>query len=254
MNVIVEGMLSEKFGRGADYASYQRILWHLREQQERNKKAQNPEVEKGDVDDAANIVTTLITSEQADLLQAEIDIWQEATVETVMNYDLLIERTESELALMLSQAHVLDDGRRVFKTEDGLQVFDEHGNELNHNIIHPDEISNSNPRWEQYQNAVDRLEELNQGRSDALVFQDKLDNIQDRLDNGEITQAEFEDLRQDLIDSAPQTIMGNAAKRGLDVGSRIPDLSSETPHMEPSISEIDINLDNDLAALPVPQL
>jgi DNA repair ATPase RecN len=106
----------------------------------------------------------------------------------------------------LGKAHVLPDGRRVFETEDGLRVFDEHGRELDASTISPEEIEDSRPRWETAKQAIDRLDALTQEREHLLVYQEKLDHARERLDAGDLTREEFDNLRDELKDDMPESV------------------------------------------------
>lgn len=252
MTLMVAGMLSESFSKGANDAANQRVLWHLRQQQENTKKTNPAQQREAEAESAADFVVSIINVEQAELLQSEIDIFQEASVAAIMAYDEEIDRVEAEVAQMLSNAHVLEDGRRVFKTEDGLRVFDEHGHELDIDVVNPDQIGNDRPRWERFQETEDRLKQLRLERTEINDFQGKLDQAQERLDRGELTEQEFNKLREDIYNSAPQAVRDLAEQRGLEFGNDQPSITADTPHPDAPASDIDINLDDELASLPKP--
>lgn len=254
MTLMVAGMLSESFSKGANDAANQRVLWQLRQQQENTKKANPAQQREAEAESAADFVMSIINVEQAELLQSEIDKFQEASVAAIMAYDEEIGRVETEIAQMLSNAYVLEDGRRVFKTEDGLRVFDEHGNELDIDVVDPDQIGNDRPRWERFQETEERLKQLRLERTEINEFQDKLDQTQERLDRGELTEQEFDDLREDIYNSAPQAVRDIAGQSGLEFGNDQPSITADTPHPDAAASEIEINLDDELASLPIPAI
>lgn len=47
-------------------------------------------------------------------------------------------------------ALTIDDGRRVFKTEDGVQVFDEFGTEIAPSVLDFELIDASKPTWKNF--------------------------------------------------------------------------------------------------------
>ncbi len=57
----------------------------------------------------------------------QIYTYDTKTVEALMDNQEAMERVSKTLDDMLGKAQVLPDGRRVFKTTDGQNVFDEHG-------------------------------------------------------------------------------------------------------------------------------
>lgn len=249
---MVAGMLTESFSKGANDAANQRVLWQLRQQQENTKKANPAQQREVEAESATDFVVSIINVEQAELLQSEIDIFQEASVAAIMAYDEEIGRVETEIAQMLSNAYVLEDGRRVFKTENGLRVFDEHGNELDKDVVDPDQIGNDRPRWERFQETEDRLKQLRLERSEVNDFQTKLDDAQERLESGEMTQDEYNKLRTELYDTVPLAVRDLAEQRGLEFSNNQPSITADTAHSNATTTEIDINLDDELASLPKP--
>lgn len=88
----------------------------------------------------------------------QLDSYDAATVEALMENNEQLKAVREELKILLDQAFVLPDGRRVFKTEDGVRVFDEHGVEVKD--IDPDSIESWRPSWKQYQNPFEREADL----------------------------------------------------------------------------------------------
>lgn len=107
---------------------------------------------------------------------------------------------------MLGDAHVLPDGRHVFKTRDGLSVFDEHGEQLGQDQINPGEIADHRTPWEVF--AAQRAAEarLIREREEILRFQQRIDATRERLDDKDLTQRELEELSADLEQSAPAAV------------------------------------------------
>lgn len=63
-----------------------------------------------------------------------------------MENQVFLDAVRERLDVVLSRAHVLEDGRRVFKTEDGSQVFDEHGAEVDAEVHDPGVVDSAVPR------------------------------------------------------------------------------------------------------------
>lgn len=241
MLVAVKGSLGQSFLRGANQRAYERALrQHHREQEERREKRADAVEADADFIDLASVA---ITTEQAEVFQAELDIYQAATVEALLENEKALELVDDKLELLMRKAHVLEDGRRVFKTEDGLRVFDEDGNELGKEIIDPDDIADDRPRWETIEGILDQREALQSEREQLFDFQERLDSAQERLDSGEMTQKEFDRIREDLTSSAPEVIK-----------SKVPELFSDDEVPIPAHSPTsDIDLDAELSAMPAPR-
>ena len=94
----------------------------------------------------------------------------------------------------------------MFKTEDGLRVFDEHGLELDASVVEPDTISDSHPRWEAVKSLLDQRELLEAERTGILGYQSELDDAREQLNSGEMTRKEYDDLRDHLKDAMPEAV------------------------------------------------
>jgi len=243
MELVVAGALGRSFRKGANEEAHRRTLLQLREQQERNRRQRGENLDQ-DESDFIDFATSVITTEQADLFQSELNTYHEATYEALRENEELLDIARERLQRTLSRAHVLDDGRRVFKTEDGLRVFDEDGNEVEHDTIAPDEIPDDKPRWEQFQQEKGRVLELTQEREELLGFQSDIDEAQELLDSGKMTQEQFEERRQYLRDHAPDAVKTHA--KGID-------FEDEAKPAVTTNAEPDIDIDDELAALPAPQ-
>lgn len=84
-----------------------------------------------------------------------------------------MDEVNARIEILLSQAYVMEDGRRVFKTEDGAQVFDEFGEEVTRDKLDFDLISPNSPTFEQFSQETDRLRYLEERKKTLQAFQDK---------------------------------------------------------------------------------
>ena len=242
INLRSHGGLSRSFREGANEEAHRRFLNQRREQLDRERRQKQGELEQGDAD-FVDLATAIVTSEQADQFAAELNLYHEATYEALRDNELQLETAREQLQTMLKRAHVLEDGRRVFKTEDGLRVFDEHGIEIGTDTITPGEISNDKPRYEQLLEQQRIVEGLEMQRSELLEFQSELDEAQELLDSGKMTQGRFLELRERLASDAPETVK-----------TRMPELGANIEEDTLSTSAIaDIDLDTELAAMPTPK-
>ena len=243
MELVVAGELGRSFRKGANEEAHRRALQQLHEQKDRDRRQKEELLDQSE-SDFIDFATSVITEEQADLFQSELNVYHEASYAALCENEELLEEARDRLQATLSRAHVLDDGRRVFKTEDGLRVFDEHGNEIDNDTISPGEIPDEKPRWEQFQQDKGRVLELIEERENILEFQEQLDEAQEMLDSGEMTQEQFDERRQYLRDHAPDAVKAHA--KGIE-------LSDGDKPAATASSELDIDLDDELVALPTPQ-
>ncbi|GAA6207875.1 hypothetical protein NBRC116601_11680 [Cognatishimia sp. WU-CL00825] len=196
---------------------------HIRERIEADKRRKRDVIRqrhdrerKEELDDkseaAASVMAMAVASsppasaQQIAAFEADLTTYDAATVDALMTNTRELTRVRAQMDAMLAQAFVMDDGRRVFKTEDGTQVFDEFGVEVGFNELDPAEIPDSIPRWEEYAPLLTLESELEQEREILLDYQQQLDEAREALVEGEITEAELEELQARLIKNMPEAV------------------------------------------------
>lgn len=235
------GTLGLSFKRGANEDAYRRARQQHRAAQERDRRQKESEA-RADAADFGDLAASVITIEQAETFRVELDAYQAATIEALQVNQQALELARERLSETLAQAHVLEDGRRVFETEDGLRVFDEFGNELSPDVITPDEIPNHKPSWEYYLEGQNLVRELEAEQTELLDYQADLDDAAERLDSGDLTVQEFDELRSSLRESAPDAVRARISgmePREAEVTITIP---SAAPNQNTAL-----NLDADLS-------
>lgn len=236
MQLVSTILLRRDFAIGTQAEAYR--FFQQREADERKRRERDDDTEK-DVADLADLAVVIISEAQARELRFDIDRYDTATVNALYENEQALERVQAQIDKMFTQAYVLPDGRRVFKTEDGQQVFDEHGEELDPSFIDPDMIEDWRPRWEPVKQALDHREALIEERTGLIAYQDKLDDARGRLEAGDMTQDEYDRLREDLVEDMP-----DAVRR------QIPELASEDLEAAQQVAaaEIDLGITDDMVA------
>ena len=112
---------------------------------------------------------------------------------------------------MLSQAYVLEDGRCVFKTEGGTQVFNEFETVVQADEVDPLQIDDSLPTWVAF-SAKNELEQtLEVERAQNFKFQGKVDAAREQIAEGDITEADLEAIGADLFDTMLPAVRDHVA-------------------------------------------
>ncbi len=156
--------------------------------------------------------------------ETKLDSYDEATVAALMENQELLEAVNVRILEMLNNAYVMDDGRRVFKTEDGTQVFDEFGKEVAANELDFEEIGPERPTWEAFSAEVSLRNNLETERAQILEFQEKVDAARDQISEGEITADELNELDAELANALPPSV--KAQLPGSDQPEDAPDLQT----------------------------
>jgi len=160
---------------------------------------------------------------QHPIRRIKLNSYDEATVIALMENQELMDAVNARIDALLAQAYVMDDGRRVFRTEDGEQVFDEFGGEVSAEELNPDLIDPSYPTWEAFSAEVDQRQELTQQRTEILEFQEKVDAAHGQIAAGDLSESDLDALDADLLDAMPLTVRDHVA--GLESDTPAPDLT-----------------------------
>lgn len=138
-----------------------------------------------------------------------------------------MEIARAQIVDLLERALTLPDGRRVFRTEDGARLIDEHGEEVPADEIDPGSISDAHPTWEEYQAAREEEARLEQEREELLERQEELDQAREKLDAGNLTVEELDALEADLGPSMAD--LGRSADASTEPAPRAQDLQLAGP-------------------------
>ena len=146
------------------------------------------------------------TAESIAAFEAKLTEYEALTVEEIMFLRERIDSLLKEREMLLENAFVLPDGRRVFKTEDGQSVYDEQGKQVSRDIVDPDSIGDDKTSWEAIRRNSTAIERTGQRLEEALEFQGELDDIRESLDKDDLSANELKGLEQRLERSVPTSI------------------------------------------------
>lgn len=175
------------------------------ERDDRKKEREKKEQENGRDGMTAALLGEVDKLDAAEL-ETQIALHDQAIIEALTENEERLAAADRRVAKLLGEARVLPDGRRVFKTEDGLRVFDEFGQEVGADDVDPQSIEDVRPRWETYSADQKVRDGLIEERQELLEYQGKLDEMQDKLANGEMSQTDLDQLDRLMADDAPDAV------------------------------------------------
>ena len=209
--------LGEHFGNDARHRrteASRRRQWFIKARQDKARQEELSEAAEATA--TAAIVSVAIATEiQINQFKVKLERYDAAVTEALLENDERIQfirdrilRTEQRIQKMLDQAYVLEDGRRIFKGEDGSYVIDEHGND-----VLPDEVEFdlvTGPTAEDYTSATDQLakdrqelDRLLEERKQLHKAQDLIREKQDALEIGETTEQDLEEFDNEIFEALP---------------------------------------------------
>jgi len=152
-----------------------------------------------------DFATSVILADQVEVetFRADLDTYDALTIEAIMENREILEKLYLQRDAALDNAHQLDDGTHVFKSEDGVRVFDKDGNQLAPDIIDPDLIDDRRTTHEEWQGITDQIKKHEIIDQKLLDYQEKLDAARERLEDAELTQEEFDELREGIEKDMP---------------------------------------------------
>lgn len=222
-----------------------REQWFIKAREEQKRREDMAE-EAAEEAMTLGISVVIATETQIAAFEAQRDLRDAATIEALNENRLKLEEVqqllldaEARIQDMLDRAYVMEDGRRVFLTEDRTRAFDEFGEEVFQDELDFDAVPENAPTYEAYAEQVE-LEKALRAEEQALIneqqelldYQDKLDDARERIADGAIPEEELRQLDAELTDAMP-----------LSVGRHMPGYESK------AVSEIDA----DSSDIHVPQ-
>lgn len=240
--------LDEHFGRDerSRHSEWlQQRQWFIKA---RNDHKQREEVEARTEDNGNVFSVAVATAVQLETFERKLDAYDTAIVTALMENQRELDHVRDQINEMLSHAYVLEDGRRVFKSEDGSYVIDEHGKDVSSDELDFDFISPSQPTAQQFLKATAEEAELVQERERILEFQEKVDAARDQENGGEISESELDELDAELSTAVPKSVKVYLPER-MNPTANAPDIRQKfratdpvtvsTPKASPTAMELD---------------
>lgn len=191
-----------------------------------------------------------------DAYESQLDAQDIAITKALIENRQILEAIEQRLAAvdlklleMLGGAFVLDDGRRVFKSEDGSYVVDEFGNEVSHDEVDFDlvtgattaedyleRMANRQELIDTHSATLEEREELHKAQVGIDTARDKISVARDKIaagrasiEDGDLTVQEIEKLDADLLEAMPTKLPrlpSSAMKHlsGIDTAASVPNV------------------------------
>jgi len=196
-----------------------RRQWFIKAKQEHHRKEEI--AEKLDDEILSFAAETIMATEiQIEEFKARLNDYDQATVAALMeNQELQAEikrrlfDVQSRIQDMLNRAYVMEDGRRVFLTEDRTQAFDEHGTEITRDELDFNLVPKHNPTWESLSEAFSEQDRLVNDfkkaeieREQILEFQEKVDDVREKVADGKMTKDGIDDFGAELADATPASV------------------------------------------------
>lgn len=196
--------------------------WFIQAKQDKRRKDQAADDAENDlVDLGATVVMASATD--IETFTAKLDRLDAATIEALdqnrIRLDdvrVLLEQADRRILHMLDQAHVMEDGRRVFLTRDRSQAFDEHGQEVSRDDLDYDLVGPDVPAYEDFVGELELRQELQEQadlleaeRETLLDFQERLDDMREETADGELSVHDLEALDAELDELMPDAVRRN---------------------------------------------
>ncbi|CTQ58134.1 hypothetical protein [Roseibium album] len=200
--------------RSSEIAEANRRKWFIDARQRREQKQQQAERAEDALSElAASVVVA--NSIEIERFRKKLDVYEEATVHALMENGEALDLVQKRLDDLLSSAFVLDNGRKVFRTQDGQTVYDEHGQKLGQDEFDPATIPDAHPTWEEYEPVFLEKQRLLEERQELIEFQEKLDHARERTGDEELAQHELQELEVELEQALPDMVAINFLEKGL---------------------------------------
>ena len=202
-------VLGEQFrreGRGGESDRLRQKQWFIKARQENARREDMADKLEQNVSAFASAAIVAAPPVQIEVFETKLDSYDIAIVAALMGNQEQMDVVTASIADILSRAYVMDDGRRVFKTEDGTQVFDEHGDEVTREELDPGVIGDHVPTWETFSKDRGEKAHLEAERAQIIEFQEQADTARERISQGGISEDELAELDAALSRAMPDAV------------------------------------------------
>jgi hypothetical protein len=238
-------LLAEHFRKGHNTAYAERLrqqFFHDQQKDQKNRKDQLAD----DVDsDLMSFAMDIVMASETQLLEFDnrLDQYEHITIEAIVLKQEELDKLLETRNQLLSDAYVMEDGRRVFKSEDGSYVIDEHRQyvspqELDYNLLH-----SGHPAAEIFEANEDKFDTVKQELQQLHTFHEKIDEARDRRAEGNITEKELQEMDKEFLEMMPASVK-----------ARIPDLETSTEAEQNISAQRDIRPDLVLQGMAPPSI
>lgn len=207
----------------------------FRRRREDDREAETRRQDFDQTTDAFSVVaglTDLSIAEMREPIVTRIDWHQTALVQALVANREEREQAQQRLDEMLGEAFVLPDGRRVFRTQDGLRVFDEDGEEVPLDDLDPDMIEDWRPDAESFFDTRAEFEALEEEHDALFAYQEALEDTETKLESGALSQSDLSEIETLLNEAAPDRLRRYLPEN--DLASLESTLSSQNPPAGPT--------------------
>ena len=148
----------------------------------------------------------LATEIEIQKFQAKLDTYDEATVKALMENTKLFEAINEKIQENLKHAHTLEDGTRVYKSEDGTWGVNEHGQRFDGDTHDMETIPSTKVTAEEAEADFRTRDMLQRERTEILEFQEKSDHARERSNSDDFTKEELDELDKELESEMPMAV------------------------------------------------
>ncbi|MGC3939510.1 hypothetical protein ACOTTU_17030 [Roseobacter sp. EG26] len=139
-------------------------------------------------------------------LNDRIGLHHNAAIEALLENQERLDAVQLRVDQLLSEAYVLPDGRRVFKSQDGIRVEDEFGVVVTESELDPNSIEDYRPTLEVWEATWEEKQTLNKEREELIAYQNNLDQAQTLIDQGGLSDDDFADLDDLMTSNVPDAV------------------------------------------------
>ena len=201
MGVLGEHFRSEGDGRESELARQRR--WFIKAKHDHQRREDIAEKAEDAASAVASAASTIATPTQIRTFQSDLTTFDMSLIEALLEIDEKLDALKVEHQALLERAHVLNDGRRVFKSDDGTFVIDEAGQVVSPEDVDPDEIPDHLARSSTYLDITEEIEALKVEKQAIHEALDRNEAAKEWAEEPGRTVEELEAKRQELLDDLP---------------------------------------------------
>jgi len=183
----------------------EREKWFIAAKEQRELKELKAEKSE---EEFLDFMTSAVLAKEFEVeeFQAQLDVYDEVTVKALMENVKALEVVNARIKENLKSAHVMEDGMRVFKSEDGTWGIDEHGQRFDSETHDMHIIPPTRVTAEQAEADFNERNSLLRERTEILEYQEKLDDARERSNSDDFAKDELDELNKELEAEMPEAV------------------------------------------------
>lgn len=223
---LAQHFVSDDRSRHSEWLHQRKWFIAAKEQRLRKEKFEEKS-EEAFMDFASSII--MATEADIKAFETKLDMYHEASTQALIDNQIAYELLQEQLLLIDARlegiwkhANVMDDGRRVFLNSERSQAYDEFGTEISNDEYSYDNFAADHYPVDSFLVDLKERGKVHEAMKDNRIerdkihaFEGKIEEAHERIEEGNISEEDLEEMDADLIEAMPDSVKANIPELNL---------------------------------------